>query len=100
MAIRYAAVSTAGAVSESLNNQSALATAVSDAITAADTANVSNDAATEITAIGTALTALTANQPSGGIVVSVNLSTVTTKNKLRELLDAAYVHFVSTNQLT
>jgi hypothetical protein len=104
MAIRYAAVSTAGAVSESLNNQSALATAVSTAITAAGTANAAAgakaDVTTELAAVTTALTALTANQPSGGIVVSVDLSSVTTKNKLRQLLDAAYEHFISTNQLT
>lgn len=100
MAIRNLAVNTAGTVSESLNDQTALATAVSDAIVAADTANVSNDATTEIAAIDTALTALTANQPTGGLVVALDLSLVTTKNKLRQLLDAVYNHVASTNILT
>ena len=104
MAARYIAVSTAGTASESANSQSTLATAVSTAITAAGTANAvagaKADVTTELAAITTALTDLTANQPTGGIVVSLDTSAVTTKNKLRQLLDAAYAHIAASNILT
>lgn len=101
MAIQNIVVDLAGVSASKLNSQAALATVVSDAITAADTANASNDATTEIAAIGTALTALTANQPSGAVVIAVNLSTVTTKNQLRKALDDAYRYLAdSTNILS
>lgn len=104
MAIRYVAVSSAGTASESPNSQSTLATAVTAAVTAAGVANAvagSNaDVTTELAAVTAALTALTANQPSGGIVVAMDNSIVTTKNKLRQLLDAAFAHIAASNQLT
>lgn len=104
MALRYIAVSSAGAASETPNSQTTLAAAVSTAIDAAATANAGAgakaDVTTELGAITTALTALTANQPSGGIVVTVDTSVVTTKNKLRQLLDAAYAHIAASNLLT
>lgn len=90
MAIRYASVTTAGTVSESLNNQATL-------ISAASTANAAAGAKADVTA---EIAAISANQPTGSVVVSVDLSAVTTKNKLRQLLDAAYQHFVSTSNLT
>lgn len=93
MTIRNIAFNIAADGAETVNAQATLATAVEDAIAAADAANVSNDAATEIAAITTALTALTANQPSGAVVLSFDTSLVTTKNQLRKLLDAAYRHF-------
>jgi hypothetical protein len=104
MAIRNAAVSVVGIASENLNDQATLATAVSTAISTATTNNAVAGAkanvATELAAITTALNALTANQPSGSVVVSVDVTAVATKNKLRQLLDAAYNHLVSTNILT
>ena len=104
MAIRYVAISASGVPSESLNNQTTLAAAVTTAIDTAASANAAAgakaDVTTEIAAITTALTALTDNQPTGGIVVSVNLATVTSRNKLRQLLDAAYDHFSASSQLT
>lgn len=104
MALRYTSISAAGAVAETPNSQSTLATAVSTAITAAGTANAvagaKADVTTELAAISTALTALTANQPSGALVVTMDTSQVTTKNKLRQLLDAAYNHYAASNLLT
>lgn len=87
MAIRYAAVSSAGAVSETLNNQATLLAAVG-------TANAVAGAKADIT---TELAAAVANQPSGAVVVSIDLASVTTKAQLRRLLDAAYNHFAATN---
>lgn len=98
MALRYIAISLAGQAAETPNSQSTLATAVSDAIDAAETANASDDADTEIAAITTALTALTDNQPSGALVVTLDTSQVTTKNKLRQLLDAAYRHLAEASK--
>ncbi len=104
MALRNIAVSAAGNAGESANSQAALATAVSDAIVAAGVANAvagSNaDVTTELATVDAALTAMTANQPSGGIVVTLDTSAVTTKNKLRQLLDAAYAHIAASNMLT
>ena len=104
MALRYIAVSAAGAPSESANSQATLATAVSDAIDTATTANAvagaKADVTTELAAITTALTAMSANQPTGGIVVTLDTTAVATKNKLRQLLDAAFNHIAASNLLT
>ncbi len=104
MALRYVTVSGANAVSESLNNQSTLTTAVSTAITAAGTANAAAgakaDVTTELAAITTALTNLTANRPSGDVVVVVDTSAITTRNQLKARLDAAYAHLVASNIVT
>lgn len=104
MALRYIAVSAAGAASETPNSQSTLATAVTDAIDVAITANgevgLLADVTTELGLVTDALTALTANQPTGGIVVTLDTELVTTRNKLRELLDAAYNHLAASNLVT
>jgi hypothetical protein len=84
---------------ETVNSQATLITAGSDAITAAVTANASNDATTEIAAIQTALDAVSANQPTGAVVVTIDTSLVTTKNQLRVLLDAAYRHFAQAQDI-
>lgn len=104
MAVRYAAVSSAGLVAETLNNQATLAAAVTTAIEATGTANavagLKADVTTELAAITTALTAVTANQPSGSVVVAVDTTAVTTKAQLKRLLDAAYAHFAASNIFT
>lgn len=104
MALRYIAISAAGTPAESADAQTTLAAAVTDAIDAAGVANAvagSNaDVTAELADITTALTALTANQPTGGIVVTLDTSVVTTKNKLRQLLDAAYAHVAASNILS
>lgn len=104
MALRYIAVSAAGAAAESPNSQAALATAVSDAVAVAVTANgevgLLADVTTELGLVSDALIAMTANQPAGGIVVTLDTELVTTKNKLRQLLDAAYNHLAASNLLT
>lgn len=102
MAIEHFTFGASGNIaSVTLNEQTDLIVAVDDAITAADTANVSNDATAEIAAIQTAVDAVEANQPSGAVVISVDLSLVTTKNQLRTILDAAAKYLTqSTNRLT
>ena len=104
MATRYAAVSSIGVVSESLNDQTTLAaavqTAIDDAATANAVAGLKADVTTELAAITTALTATTANQPSQPVVVAVDVTAVVTLKKLRQLLDAAYAHFAASNILT
>lgn len=80
-----------------IGDQAALATAVSDAIDTATTANgvagSNADVTSELAAIGTALTALTANQLTGALTVSVDTSLVTTRTQLRKLMDEAYRYF-------
>lgn len=104
MALRYLSVSAAGDVSETENDQSDLITAADAAIDDIGTANAeagSNaDVTTEVAAAVAALAAVTANQPSGGVVITLNTSTITTLNKLREVLDAAYSHIEASNILT
>ena len=104
MAIRNVAVSAAGVAGESLNSQATLIAAVETAIGDAETANAvagSNaDVTTELGLVTAAVAAVTANQPTGAVTVSVDLSAVTTKNQLRRLLDAARVHLEATNLLT
>lgn len=101
MAIQQYVFTTNGIAASAPNSQSTLATAVSDAIAAADTANVSNDASTEIAAIDTALTALTADQLAGAVVINVDLSLVTTKAQVAKILQAAVRHLtVSTDTFT
>lgn len=101
MAIRYLAVSAAGVVANTLNNQATLIADAITAVAAAETANASNDADAEIAAADAAVDLIAANQPSGAVVVAVDLAQVTTKNQLRQLLDAAYTHLAtSTNTLT
>lgn len=90
MALRYASVDLAGTVSESLNNQASL---ISTAITANAGAGAKAD-------VSSNLAAISANQPTGSVVVSVDLSAVTTRNKLKQLLDAALNHFFATNNVT
>lgn len=99
MALKNVAFNIRGDGGETTNTQATLITAVEDAITAADTANVSNDATAEIAAIQTALDAVAANQPSGAVVVTFDTSLVTTKNQLRKLLDAAYRHFADAQNI-
>ncbi len=104
MALRYLTVSAAGAVSQKANTATTLVTAVQTAVDAAATANAiagaKADVTTELAAITTAVTAVTASLPTGGIVVTLDTSLVTTKNKLRQLLDAAYEHVAASNLLT
>lgn len=80
-----------------ISDQTALASAVSDAIDTATTANgvagAKADVTSELADIGTALTALTANQLAGALTVSVDTSLVTTRSQLRKLMDEAYRYF-------
>lgn len=90
----------AGMTSATTNDQATLITAADDAVTAADAANVSNDATTEIAAIQTAIDAIEANQPAGACVISIDTSLVTTKNQLRTILKAVDRYLTeSTNTL-
>lgn len=85
------------------NNQTALAAAVATAITTATTANgvagAKADVTTELGAITTALNALTANQPTGALVVTLDTSLVTTKTQLKNLMDAAYRYLADSQSL-
>jgi len=104
MALRFLNVSSSGVVAQTPNSVSTLTTTVSDAITTAGTANAvagaKADVTTELAAISTALTALSANIPSGAVVLTIDTSSVTTKAKLKQLLDAAYEHVAASNLLT
>lgn len=104
MALRYLSVDVAGTVSETENDQADLIVAADEAIDAVGTANAESgsnaDVTTEVAAAVAALAAVTANQPSGDLVVTLNTSTITTRNKLREVIDAAYNHIVASNILT
>jgi hypothetical protein len=97
MAKHYIALSVGGISGSSPDTQADLTTAVTDAIDAAATANAAAgakaDVTAELAAVTAAVTALSANQLTGAVVVSVDLSLVTTKNKLRQLLDEAYRYF-------
>lgn len=99
MALKNVAFNIRGDGAETPNSQTTLTSTVTTAIAAAVTANVSNDAASQITAITTAVTALTANRPSGAVVVTFDTSLVTTRNQLRQLLDAAYRHFAEAQNI-
>jgi len=94
MAKKYIGLSADGTVESHPDTQTTLIAAVASAIDAAGTANAAAgakaDVTTELAAVTTALDAVTANQVTGAVVVSVDLSLVTTKTKLRQLLDAAY----------
>jgi len=104
MATRYLAVSAAGTVSESANARATLTTAIQAAVDAAATANAgagSNaDVTAELATVTAAVTALSADAPSGGVVVSIDTASVTTLNRLRQLLDAAYAHVASSNLIS
>lgn len=104
MALRYLAVSAVGAVSEKANTETTLVAAVQTAVDAAATANAAAgakaDVTTELAAVTTAVTAVTNSIPTGGLVVTLDTSLVTTKNKLRELLDAVFAHVAASNLLT
>lgn|SRR5574343_801698 len=104
MATRYIAVSSSGAVAESANARATLTTAIQTAVDAAATANAAAglkaDVTTELAAVTAAVSALSADAASGGIVVSIDTSVVTTRNKLRQLLDAAYSHIVASNLIS
>ena len=97
MTLKNAAFNIAGHGTETVNSQVALAAEVTTAIELAGTANAvagaKADVTTELGAITTALTALTANQLSNALVVTMDTSLVTTKNQLRKLLDAVYRHW-------
>lgn len=105
MAIQYVVATAAGVSSASPNEQTDLAEDVADAIAAAEAANgavgLKGDASTELAAVTTALEALTANQPSGAVVVSVDLEQITSRTQLRKVLDDVYRYLAdSTNILT
>lgn len=104
MATRYIAVSANGTTAESANARSTLTTAIQTAVDAAATANAvagSNaDVTAELAAVTAAVTALSADAASGGLVVSIDTSVVTTRNKLRQLLDAAYSHIAASNLIS
>jgi hypothetical protein len=97
MVKKYIALSVTGVTGSQTDSQIALTTDITDAIDAATTANgvagAKADVTTELAAITTAVNALTANELTGAVVVSVDLSLVTTKAKLRKLLDEAYKYF-------
>jgi membrane-associated protease RseP (regulator of RpoE activity) len=90
VALRHVTVSAAGVAAESANTTAAL-------ITAAGVANAEVGLKADVT---TELAAITAAVPTGALVVSIDTSLVTTKNKLRQLLDATYDHIVASNLLT
>lgn len=104
MAMRYFAVSATGTVSESANARSTLTTEVQTKVDAAATANAAAgakaDVTAELAAVTDAVRALSAEAPTGGVVVMIDTSTVTTLNKLRQLLDAAYAHAASSNLIS
>ena len=99
MALKTIALTSRHAKGETVNSQAALIVVIDDAVAAAETANASNDAETEIAAIQTAVDAMEANQPTGAVVVTIDTDLVTTKNKLRELLDEAYRHFADAQDI-
>lgn len=105
MAIQYVVATAAGVSSVSTNEQADLATVVADAIMAAELANgavgLKGDASTELAVVTSELEALTANQPSGAVVVSVDFDQITSRTQLRKVLDNVYCYLAdSTNQLT
>lgn len=103
MALKNAAFNIRADGSETVNSQTSLAatvaTKISDATSANAAAGAKADVTTELGAITTALTALTANQPSGALVVTIDTDLVTTKTQLRKLLDAAYRHFADAQNI-
>lgn len=104
MATRYIAVSANGTAAESANARTTLTAAIQTAVDAAATANAAAgakaDVTTELAAVTAAVTALSAEAATGGIVVSIDTSVVTTRNKLRQLLDAAASHIEASNLIS
>ena len=103
MALKTIALTSRHAKGETVNVQTTLITAVTDAITAAGVANAvagaKADVTTKLATVTAAVAAVTANQPTGAVVVTIDTSLVTTKNKLRELLDEAYRHFADAQNI-
>jgi polyisoprenoid-binding protein YceI len=97
MALRQVAIGISpGNRAESTNVRATLTTTLTTAIGAVGTANAvagSNaDVTTELAAVTAAVTALTANDATGPMVVTIDTAVVTTKNRLLDMLNAAFVH--------
>lgn len=89
MAARYFTISAAGAAAETPNTTATLLAAIG-------TANAVAGAKADIT---TELAAAVANIPTGAMVIALDTSLVTTLNKLRQLLDAAYNNIAASSLL-
>jgi len=103
MALRNFAVAANGVVGESINSSATLIaaadTAVDDAVTANAAAGAKADVSTELGVAIAAIAAISANIPSGALVVSVDTSQVTSLNHLRSLLDSFVASLSGTNML-
>lgn len=103
MALRNFEVSATGVVAEKANNLTTLAATVDTNIATAKTANQAGGAnatvQTEIDAITTAMNAVDAAIPVGGVVLILDTALVTNVNQLRKLLDLAVNNIASSSLL-
>ena len=103
MALRYFAVTATGGTVEQANSTAArIATAdaaVDTAVTANAVAGAKADVSTELTQAIADIAAISADIPSGAVVMSVDTALVTTLNQLRKLLDSAFNQIAGTNLL-
>jgi hypothetical protein len=103
VALRYFAVTATGGTVEQANSTAArIATAdaaVDTAVTANGEAGSNADVSTELTQAIADIAAISADIPSGAVVLTIDTALVTNLNLLRKLLDSAFNQIAGTNLL-